>query len=180
MSDERYTLFLYGPFSQWQEADFILDEIEYGCAEQYMMAEKARLFGDVYALELILDSDDPAHQKQVGRQIENFSVSEWEDDDNESGRPHCWLVVWRGNMAKFAQNPFLRDQLLATAGTTPVEASPADTIRGIGLTERDPGCRDRSTWRGRNWLGEVLTHVRETLARDATPYERSDDPRQPL
>ncbi|MGE3852205.1 MAG: NADAR family protein, partial [Planctomycetota bacterium] len=79
--DERRALHAVSvrPFSQWQEADFILDEIEYGCAEQYMMAEKARLFGDEYALELILDSDDPAHQKQVGRQIENFSVSEWED-----------------------------------------------------------------------------------------------------
>ena len=32
--------------SQWYPASFIVDGAYYNCAEQYMMAEKTRLFGD--------------------------------------------------------------------------------------------------------------------------------------
>ena len=33
-------------FSQWWDCRFTVDGVEYRTAEQYMMAEKARLFGD--------------------------------------------------------------------------------------------------------------------------------------
>lgn len=33
-------------FSQWFPADFVVDDVAYNCTEQYMMAEKARVFGD--------------------------------------------------------------------------------------------------------------------------------------
>ena len=39
----------------------------YRCAEQYMMAEKARLFGDTGAERWILDTDDPRKQKKLGQ-----------------------------------------------------------------------------------------------------------------
>ena len=129
-----------------------------------MMAEKARLFGDENTLEMILETDVPATQKALGRQVEGFSKAIWVDDeDTENGQPYCWDVVWRGNMAKFRQNDHLFDELLATDGTTIVEASPEDPIWGIGLAEGDPGCYSRETWQGLNWLGEILTSVREHL-----------------
>lgn len=161
---EEFTFFWNGPFSQWEPAWFEIDDIEYNCAEQYMMAEKARLFDDFETLEMIMETDSPATQKALGRQVSGFSKAAWEDDDEtENGQPYCWNVVWRGNMAKFGQNSHLREVLLATEGTTLVEASPEDTIWGIGLAEGDPGCYSRQTWRGLNWLGEVLTNVREHL-----------------
>jgi predicted NAD-dependent protein-ADP-ribosyltransferase YbiA (DUF1768 family) len=40
-----------------------------------------------------------------------------------------------------------------------------DQLWGIGLSEKDPRALNRSTWRGRNWLGEVLTIVRINLTR---------------
>ena len=45
---EKFTFFWSGPFSQWHPSPFIIDGVTYNCAEQYMMAEKARhhvLFG---------------------------------------------------------------------------------------------------------------------------------------
>ncbi len=161
---EEFTFFWNGPFSQWEPSYFEIEGIEYNCAEQYMMAEKARLFGDYETLDMIMDTDVPGTQKALGRQVSCFSTEIWEDDeDTENGRPYCWNVVWRGNMAKFGQNSHLWNFLLATDGTTLVEASPNDHIWGIGLPEGHPGCYSRDSWRGRNWLGDVLTNVRERL-----------------
>ena len=60
----------------------------------------------------------------------------WEEED-ESGLPRCWRIVWRGNQAKFTQNPELLQLLLDTRGTTLAEASPTDCI----------GCRSASVMR---------------------------------
>ena len=37
-------------FSQWYESPFTIDDITYPTAEHYMMAEKAKLFGDESAI----------------------------------------------------------------------------------------------------------------------------------
>lgn len=72
-------------------------------------------------------------------------------------------MVYEGNHAKFTQNPEFLEKLLATKGTTLVEASPYDRIWGIGMAEGDKGITDRDNWRGTKWLGEVLTGLREDL-----------------
>ena len=166
---ERLTLFWDGPFSQWEPSYFVLDEVDYCCAEQYMMATKARTFGDHDTLEQIMDTEDPSLHKRLGRLVEGFSVEEWEEDQ-ENGRAYCWNVVWRGNMAKFSQNPHLLSELLETAPTTLVEASPHDRLWGIGLRADDPRAHDRAQWHGSNWLGEVLTDVRAHLAGNSGPF----------
>ena len=54
-------------FSQWFAAPFEVDGIRYPTAEHYMMAEKARLFGDQTSLERVLSAKSPAAAKAVGR-----------------------------------------------------------------------------------------------------------------
>lgn len=159
---ERFTLFWNGPFSQWAPSYFTLDGEEYNCAEQYMMARKAERFEDWDTHALIMEAEDPGRQKALGRIVDGFDKNEWEAEE-DNGMPFCWNVVWRGNMAKFSQHGPFRRELLRTAGTTLVEASPHDRIWGIGLDASHPGARSRSTWRGTNWLGEVLTDVRGHL-----------------
>src|SRR5688572_23848615 len=64
---------------------------------------------------------------------------------------------------QFGQDEKLKGILFETAGTTLVEASPADAIWGIGLAAEDPRAKDRNEWLGKNQLGQVLTEVREEL-----------------
>lgn len=173
---EELTLFWDGPFSQWTTSIFVVNGVEYNCAEQYMMAEKAVLFEDENSLVAIMEAEDPKTQKALGREVENFDVDVWQEDE-DNGRPRCWNIVWRGNMAKFTQNPHLLSDLLATKGTVLVEASPYDCIWGIGWRATDPAAHSRETWRGLNWLGEVLTSVRSFLEVNNQIYDSSDDER---
>ena len=55
---------------------------------------------------------------------------------------------------------------------TLVEASPYDTIWGIGLDAEDPQAIDRNQWRGMNLLGRILTNVREQIIRESTTSGR--------
>lgn len=157
--EEKFYFFLKErPFTQWARSLFVVDGVQYTHAEQYMMAEKARLFKDEEMLKKIMKAEHPKEQKELGRQVRGFDKKKWEAVAKD--------VVFRGNMAKFSQNEDMREKLFSTAGTTLVEVNPEDPIWGIGLSVTDPRCLSRETWRGKNWLGEILTKVREELLKE--------------
>lgn len=143
-------------FGQWTPSPFTVDGVDYGCAEQYMMAAKARLFGDHQTLAKILATTSPREHKALGRQVAGFVSETWERE--------CLAIVVAGNRAKFSQNPDMRAALLATGDKLLVEASPLDKVWGVGLRADDPRIHDRSQWRGTNLLGEALMIVRAELA----------------
>ena len=155
MSKDKYIFFYGGPFSQWAQTKFTIDGVTYNTAEQYMMCQKALLFGDDEAYQKILKSHDPSTQKATGRKVKNFDAAKWSAVSKS--------VVYRANLAKFTSSPYLTKFLLDTGDKEIVEASPTDCIWGIGLAENDPDCYDRTKWRGTNWLGEVIMQVRDTL-----------------
>lgn len=156
---EKFTYFYGGVFSQWHRSNFVVEVdgvmMSFNCAEQYMMFSKARLFGDKAAMEAIMRTFDPSEQKALGRTVKGFDADIWNQ--------HARNYVFQGNYAKFSQDIGLKQRLYATVGTTLVEASPRDTIWGIGLSCTDARAKDRKKWRGTNWLGEVLTNVREAM-----------------
>ena len=145
----------YGCFSQWYRSSFQVDDLHFNCAEQYMMWSKAMLFQDEESSQKILAESRPWEQKILGRGVKNFDTKVWEKN--------CKDIVYRGNYHKFTQNPQLKEILFSTEGYELVEASPVDRVWGIGLAETDPRARRKHQWRGTNWLGEVLTKLREDL-----------------
>lgn len=144
------------PFSQWYRCQFTGGGHTFNCAEQYMMHGKALLFDDPDIAAKILAADHPREHKALGRKVHHFDDKVWKR--SREG------IVMAGSRAKFTQNPELRTLLLATAGTTLVEASPYDKIWGIGLAASDPRAQDPAQWKGQNLLGKILTALRDELA----------------
>jgi len=142
-------------FSQWCEAGFTIDDIYYPSAEHYMMAEKARLFNDLPALDKILKSSHPDDAKKIGRTVQNYQDDVWKNYRVD--------IVMRGNLDKFSQDENLRTFLLNTNDRILVEASPRDRIWGIGMGQSHPDAETPAKWRGLNLLGFALMTVRERL-----------------
>lgn len=142
-------------FSQWYAAGLSLDGVFYPTAEHYMMAEKARLFGDTTARRQIIQAPHPHAAKHLGRQVQGFDEARWQATRFD--------VVVTGNAAKFAQNEALKAFLLGTKHRVLVEASPVDRIWGIGLAADDSRATHPDQWRGLNLLGFALMEVRRRL-----------------
>jgi ribA/ribD-fused uncharacterized protein len=142
--------------SQWYPAPFVVGGQRYLTAEHWMMAEKARLFGDERSLAAILAVHGPGDAKAKGRQIKGFSEATW--------GARRFEVVVQGNLHKFSQHPALLRYLLdGTAGQVLVEASPVDRVWGIGLAQDDPRATKPAQWRGENLLGFALMEARAQL-----------------
>ena len=167
MADTEFTFFWgsTSPFSQWHPLGFQLMEpwenggprVErrFDNAEQWMMAAKAAHFRDRERYGAILITPAPRAVKALGRLVTPFDPAEWKRVARD--------YVRAGNLAKFTQNATARAALLATGKSVLVEASPYDTIWGIGLAACHSDARTPARWRGTNWLGEVLMDIRSQL-----------------
>jgi ribA/ribD-fused uncharacterized protein len=151
----KYVFFWNGIYSQWHKAPMIIDGVEYNCCEQYMMHQKALTFNDLEIAKKVLQTSNPKDQKGLGRQIKGFDKDKWDSV--------CLGIVYKGNFAKFTQNPDLMSALLSTGDRLLVEASPLDKIWGIGMAEEDPAVDDPANWKGLNLLGWSITLVKQQL-----------------
>lgn len=152
--------------SQWHTSLFEVDIDDYCCTEQYMMAEKARLFEDDEICEKILKSKNPAEMQILGKKVKNFKQDIWVKVK--------YSIVLNGNYFKFTQNKEIRDYLLSTGNKILVEASPKDKIWGIGLDENHPDANKPIAWRGKNLLGFALMELRDELRRVYKNYDKID------
>ncbi|MGW1229782.1 NADAR family protein [Streptomyces sp. NPDC002530] len=141
--------------SQWWPAPFTVDGVEYASAEHWMMAGKARLFGDVEAAERAVAARSPAEAKKAGRLVRGFDEAVWERER--------FALVTEGSVHKFGGHPELGAFLRNTGDRVLVEASPMDRVWGIGLAADDPRAQDPERWRGKNLLGFALMEARAVL-----------------
>ena len=167
-------LFWHPPsaFSQWTLSPFTVDLVKYNCADQFMMASKARLFVDDTALSAILATKDPREQKRLGRHVRLFDPELW--------RSECEHIVLHSNLAKFSQNEEMRLALIQTGDRRLAEASPHDTLWDIGLSARDPRASSPDSWCGQNLLGQALENAREILRRDIPVTLSNPTPETPV
>ena len=140
------------PFSNWFICSFEVEGISYNCLEQFMMAEKAKLFGDKEIWSRILNSKSQKSMKALGRQVKNFDESTW--------IKHREAIVKRGLHAKFTQNDSMKQLLLQTGSKIIAEGSPYDKIWGTGKAVDVTNPRQ---WNGTNLLGKLLMEVRSEL-----------------
>ncbi len=141
--------------SQWFESPFVVENVTYLTAEHWMMAQKAKLFGDWKSHEKIIQSINAAKAKELGRCVLGYDEIIWNNTKFD--------IVKTGNIHKFNQNRVLGSFLIDTHDKVLVETSPSDVVWGIGLSENEPGCDNIYSWRGQNLLGFVLMEVRDFL-----------------
>ena len=146
-------------FSQWFPSPFRHQGQRYATAEHWMMAGKARLFGDAATERAIVASDDPREVKALGRKIAGFDAQVW--------NRHKVGIVYAGNLEKFRAHKDMAAFLLKTHPKILVEASPVDPIWGIGLGRDDANATRPAKWLGENLLGFCLMAVRDTLREDS-------------
>ena len=142
-------------FSQWYEVSFEANGNYYKTAEHFMMAEKAKLFGDSDSEQKAIDAGSPKEAKNIGRSVKGFNENTW--------LKHRFEIVVNANIAKFSQNKDLLNFLLDSKDSILVEASPADNIWGIGLAADDESSKKPQFWKGENLLGFALMEVRDRL-----------------
>ena len=120
-----------------------------------MMHQKAILFNDNEHGQQIMNETNPKRIKSLGRKVQNFDDEIWTAKARD--------VIYQGNLAKFSQNESLKEELLQTGDAIIAEASPYDRRYGIGLGKSDRRALDPAQWRGKNWLGEAIMKVRDTI-----------------
>lgn len=149
----------FGCFSNWYPADFVYARKHFTSVEQYMMYQKVSMFGKHDLAEIIMQTDDPAECKKIGRtKFPEFDSKMWDKTRKQ--------IVKRGVKAKFRQNEPLLAKLLSTRNALLAESSPYDSIWGIGVSTDNPDWQRVENWRGRNLLGRALMEVREELGRE--------------
>uniref|UniRef100_A0AC34R4Y8 NADAR domain-containing protein n=1 Tax=Panagrolaimus sp. JU765 TaxID=591449 RepID=A0AC34R4Y8_9BILA len=156
--DGQFYTFFYrskNVFSNFYPSFFVAHGILFNCSEQYFMYQKARYFNDLEIAAEILQNSDPATIKSLGRKVKNFDVKKWDKVSIS--------IMKTANYYKFVQNPTLRAELFKTKGSTLAEASPRDTIWGIGFGMANNNILDPKKWRGKNQLGFILTKLRDYL-----------------
>lgn len=144
-------------FSQWYMSDFWSIHKTYCCMEQFMMANKAKLFADNEILEKIYNCNEPKKIFSLGRKVKNFDCDVWDKIK--------YSIVLNGNYYKFTQNEELRNYILSTGDSILVEASPCDAVWGIKMSEDNKDILNPDNWKGENLLGFALMEVRDEIKR---------------
>lgn len=144
-----------GYLSNWYPSRFAVKDVQFSSMEQFMMYQKAVSFGDGDTARNILETDDAAVIKELGRQVANYNDRYWNGIRQ--------ITVFEGLLAKFTQNERLKTQLKMTGEAILAECAVKDRIWGIGLSMYDPDRFDISKWKGQNLLGYALMMVRNRV-----------------
>lgn len=154
---DKYVLFwtTKDVYSNFYPSNFTHQGISFKWSEQAIMYRKALLFGATDIANDILKASDPQECKMLGRSRKiPFDESIWVE--------HREQIFKEVLLDKF-RIPSLQRVILSTGDRKFVEASPYDTIWGIGMRENHKDATNPKKWRGLNLLGKVLDEVKKEL-----------------
>jgi len=136
-------------------SNFKIADVTYNIVQQYGQHRKAQLLYDDVKASQIMNATNPDEQRRIGSKVMHFNKDTWNNKTN--------LIMHEANFNKFMQNSELKQELLATAGSTLAQACPfrGDWSTGYFVDERN--CHNRQQWNGMNKLGEILTILREEI-----------------
>ena len=144
-----------GYLSNWYLSGFKADGVNFSSMEQYMMYQKAVLFGDNVIADKILQTDNAGKIKAFGREVQGYNDTIWNGTRQ--------IIVYNGLLEKFRQNKEIRDLLLETGEHILAECVVRDKIWGIGISMKDENRFDINKWKGQNLLGFALMEARKKL-----------------
>lgn len=140
-------------YSNFYNHPFYYRGVKVSCSETAFMIEKAIEFEDTEVLKALTKVTNPKQAKALGRKISNYDETIW-----NAVRFDRMKRVLR---EKF-KNPQLASKLVSTGSRILVEASPYDSIWGIGIGVAMVDATNTSNW-GKNLLGQALMEIREEL-----------------
>lgn len=144
-----------GFLSNWYPSEFVVDSVSFSSMEQYIMYKKAVCFEDRNISAQIMETEDVAQIKALGRLVAGYDDNYWNGIRQ--------IVAYQGLLEKFRQNTELKDKLLSTGSSTLAECAVKDRIWGIGLSMKNPDRFEKAKWKGQNLLGYTLMKVRDSL-----------------
>lgn len=156
-SEKKYTAFYSSssPLSNHHFAEFTDENgVPFHSSEQKYQHGKALEFNDNTAARNILSASTAYECYRFGQNILGYNDNQW----RKVAREH----MFKACKAKFDQNPILMSYLRDTKDSKLVEANPNDTLWSCGLSLSDKNLFDETAWKGPNWLGEILTTIRDT------------------
>ena len=145
---------VHHPLSNWYPCKLVFKGHTFESSEQAYQWQKASYCKDDSAAEKLLFTTSPREAKDIGSIVTGLRGSDWEKKKNE--------VMHQILLAKFRDNGDLKKQLLDTGDIALAEAG-RDTHWAVGLTITRDDLFDSKKWKGQNWLGKLLSTVRQKL-----------------
>ncbi len=144
-------------FSNFHPTPVEVNGVLYKMIEQFIQAEKCRLFKDKDTLHEVMNSHNPIEMKNLGKKVSGFNEDKWKIKASE--------VAYVGCAAKFREYPVLGQVLMKTHPLTLAEAT-GEKPWGCGKGLKDPGVSDPKNWKQQGIMGVTLERVRSELIQD--------------
>ncbi len=150
-------LFFYSAaslLSNFNDAAFKFDSVDYINSEQHIIEQKARLANAPDIAKQVMATPNPGIMKKLTRNLPGLDSKLWHEK-----APGIGL---RALKAKFSPNPHLAKYIFSTGDKILIEASPYNRVWGLAKGWMTEIWRKKYQW-GQNLQGKILMEVRGEL-----------------
>jgi predicted NAD-dependent protein-ADP-ribosyltransferase YbiA (DUF1768 family) len=141
---------VHGFLSPYTMVEFIYNSTKYNCLLQAYEGERLNILNRKDIRPVLLKSRNPQQMRLIAAKV-----------TGQLENPRELLI----NILKAltSQHPNLADSLRETGTSTLVFAEVKDGVLGVGMLPNDPQITEKADWKGKNYLGQAWTVVRNEL-----------------